>query len=210
MLSGGIDSATALHWAKNQGYDLYTVTIDYAQGSKTELEYAERMSKLAQAKEHFCFELPFYRVIQERWPKPTEDQAKISTAYVPLRNVVFYGVGAALAETLGARWVVFGSNQDDAAVLPDATREFVALMNELLLIGSKSGREQAAPQIINPFHHKSKLQVLKSAIELGVPLAETWSCYEDVPHPCGKCRGCLIRAETFKQAGIRDPGFPSG
>jgi 7-cyano-7-deazaguanine synthase len=207
LLSGGIDSAAALYWARREGYALYSLTIDYAQGSKTELGCAERLAKRVEVKEHFCFDLPFYRLIQERWPKPAVDQTGISTAYVPLRNVIFYGIGGALAETLHARWIVFGSNQDDAAVLPDATQEFVARMNQVLSLGSKSGNRGIAPEIINPFQKMSKVQVLKSAIELNVPLAETWSCYEDVPQPCGKCWGCLNRAETFRKAGIPDPSL---
>lgn len=207
LLSGGIDSATALYWAKQRGYELYTLTLDYAQGSKTELRFAEALSRRADAKEHFCLNLPFYRLIQERWPKPGETESRVSAAYVPARNIVFHGIGAALAETLGAEWIIFGSNRDDALVLPDATQRFVEQVNRLLQLGTKAGTEGRAPQILNPLSDISKLEVLRIALGMGVPLADTWSCYEDVEVPCGKCRGCLTRAETFKLAGLSDPAL---
>jgi 7-cyano-7-deazaguanine synthase len=205
LLSGGIDSATALYWAVKQNYDLYTLTFDYAQGSKTELRFAEALSKRVGAREHFALALPFFKTVQDKWPKPEQQSGATSPAYVPARNIVFYGIAAAFAETLGAKWIVFGSNRDDATVLPDATQDFVNLMNTILRAGTKSGAEGLAPQVINPLQDRTKAQVLELALRYGVPLEDTWSCYEDVESPCNKCRGCITRKQTFESVGVADP-----
>jgi 7-cyano-7-deazaguanine synthase len=203
LLSGGIDSATALYMTKRETPDIYSLNVSYAQASYHEAEAAKTLAAAAQVKEHFAVSLPFYKDIQARYHPPESNI--ITSAYVPARNLVFYGIAAAYAETLMASKIVFGSNADDSKVLPDATPQFIQLMNELFRAGTRTGIEGAPAQIVNPLINYDKANVLRLAIELGVPLDLTWSCYEDVLVPCGKCRGCLTRLMAFQEIGASDP-----
>jgi 7-cyano-7-deazaguanine synthase len=176
---------------------IYTQTYD------SEAEAAKKLAAAAQVKEHFSVYLPFFKDIETRYrPAPS---SKISSAYVPARNIVFYGVAAAYAEALGAQEIVFGSNADDTMELPDARPQFIQLMNELIRTGTRSGQEGAEMKIVNPLIHCTKVEVLRLALKLKVPLELTWSCYEDLPVPCGKCRGCYTREKAFGDVGIVDP-----
>jgi 7-cyano-7-deazaguanine synthase len=203
LLSGGIDSATTLYMTKRETSDIYSLNMLYAQASYHEAEAAKNLAAAAQVKEHFAVSLPFYKDIQARYHPSASNT--ITSAYVPGRNLVFYSIAAAYAETLMARKIVFGSNADDSRVLPDASSHFIQLMNELLRVGTRTGVEGASAQIVNPLINYDKAQVLRIAIELGVPLELTWSCYEDVLVPCGRCRGCRTRLVAFQEIGAQDP-----
>jgi len=203
LLSGGIDSATALYMVKQEDTETYTVNILYAQASIREAEASKNIAAIAKVKEHLVVSLPFYKEIQDRYhPGPS---SSVSAAYVPARNIVFYGIAAAYAETLGAHEIVFGSNSDDVKELPDAKPEFIQLMNELIKRGTRMGTEGSPCQIVNPLINYNKQEVLKLALQLKVPLESTWSCYEDVTVPCGKCRGCRSRLDAFKLLRVKDP-----
>lgn len=203
LLSGGIDSATSLYLIKQETDNVYTMNMIYTQTYDSEATAAKKLAGAAQVKEHISVYLPFFKEIETRYrPSPSSE---ISAAYVPARNVVFYGVAAAYAETIRADEIVFGSNADDAKELPDARPEFIQLMNELIRSGTRTGREGGEISIVNPLINFSKVQVLKLALKLKVPLALTWSCYEDLPAPCGKCRGCLMRRNAFQEVGVPDP-----
>jgi 7-cyano-7-deazaguanine synthase len=129
----------------------------------------------------------------------------ISSAYVPARNIIFYGVAVAYAETLDADTIVFGSNGDDAKELPDATADFIQRFEDLIGTGTRMGVNETPPKILNPLINLSKEDVLRLAVTLRVPLELTWSCYEDVEVPCGKCRGCRMRLNAFTKLKMADP-----
>ncbi len=203
LLSGGIDSATALYLTRQETDDIYSMNILYAQASVREAEASRNLASEAQVKEHITVSLPFFKEIQTRYC-PTSS-SRISSAYVPARNLIFYGIAAAYAEILTADTIIFGSNSDDTKELPDAAPQFIQLMNELIKKGTRMGAEGKANIIVNPLINYNKLDVLKLAIQLKVPLKLTWSCYEDVMIPCGKCRGCLTRLKAFDQLGVPDP-----
>jgi 7-cyano-7-deazaguanine synthase len=203
LLSGGIDSATALYLTKQQTDDIYSLNMTYTQTHDSETEASKKLAAAAKVREHLLVYLPLFKDIETRYrPTPSPE---ISSAYLPARNIVFYGVAAAYAETLGANRIVFGSNADDAKELPDARWEFVQLMNELIRSGTRAGREGFEIEIVNPLIDYSKAGVLKLALELKVPLELTWSCHENGQVPCGKCRGCRNRLSAFKAAGMEDP-----
>jgi 7-cyano-7-deazaguanine synthase len=202
LLSGGIDSATALYLTKQETTELCTLNFVYAQGSVREAEASRKLAVAAQVKKHLTVHLPFFKEIQSQYrPK----MAEATSGYVPARNLVFYGIASAYAETLDADRIVFGSNADDTRVLPDTTPEFLQRMNELVRIGTKKGVAGNPTAIVNPLIKYGKMDVLKMALELRVPLELTWSCYEDVVVPCGMCRGCRTRLNAFEQLGIPDP-----
>ncbi len=203
LLSGGIDSATALYLTKQDTDDIYSMNMVYTQSYDSEAEASKRLAAAAQVREHLSVYLPFFKDIETRYrptPSPT-----VSPAYVPARNIVFYGAAAAYAETIGATNIVFGSNADDAKEFPDAQPQFIQLMNELITVGTKLGQEGLAVKIVNPLIDYDKVTVLKLALKLKVPLELTWSCYQDTPNPCRVCRGCRTRLKAFETIGISDP-----
>jgi len=180
----------------------------YAGAYDAEAEAAKRIAAAAEVKEHFTILLPFFKDIEQRYhPAPSPD---ITSAYVPARNIVFYGIAAAYAETLKAGTVVFGSNADDAKELPDARPKFIQLMNELIFSGTRAGKEGFKIEIVNPLMDQTKSEVLRTALKLKVPLELTWSCYHDGKVPCGKCRGCTMRREAFREVGVLDPLLSAG
>lgn len=203
LLSGGIDSATALCLTKKDYDEIYTMNMVYTQTYDSEAEASRKLATEAQVKEHLSIYLPFFKDLENRFHP--ELSITISPAYLPARNIVFYGIAAAYAETLGADKIVFGSNADDARELPDARPSFIRLMNELVRAGTRAGSEGRCIEIVNPLVEFSKTDVLKLAIKLKVPLQLTWSCYENAKTPCGKCRGCRMRSEAFAAVGIADP-----
>jgi 7-cyano-7-deazaguanine synthase len=203
LLSGGIDSATALYLTKQKTVEIYTLNVIYDQSFDREAEISRKIATVAQVKEHISILLPFYKDLEKRYhPTPS---CQVSSAYIPARNIVFYGVAVAYAETMGADMVVFGSNADDAKELPDASLGFAKLMNQLVRIGTRSGWEGRVIEITNPLIEYTKAETLKLAIKLGVPLELTWSCHENGRTPCGKCRGCRMRLRAFEEAGVHDP-----
>ena len=203
LLSGGIDSATALYLARQERQEIYTMNMVYTETYDSEAEASKRLAAEAHVKEHITVYLPFFKDLEGRYrPEPS---ATISAAYLPARNIVFYGIAAAYAETLEAEKIVFGSNADDARELPDVGPGFVRLMSELVRMGTRAGNEGRSIEISNPLLELSKTDVLKLAIKLNVPLQFTWSCYENAKTPCGKCRGCRMRSEAFAGVGIADP-----
>ena len=203
MLSGGIDSATALYLIKEETSEIYSLNMVYSQSYDSEAEASKKIAAAAAVKEHLTIYLPFFKDVETRYhPQPS---GTISGAYVPARNTVFYGVAASYAEAFNASSIVFGSNADDAKELPDTGPDFVRLMNELVRIGTRSGREGKSIHIVNPLSKYEKSDVLRLAIRLHVPLELTWSCYEDRQAPCGKCRGCLMRQKAFEEIGAVDP-----
>jgi 7-cyano-7-deazaguanine synthase len=208
LLSGGIDSATALYLTKQQTDDIYSMNMIYAQSYDSEAEASKKIASAAHVREHLSIFLPFFKDIERRY-KPTLS-SKTSSAYVPARNIVFYGVAAAYAETLKVNRIIFGSNADDAKELPDARPTFIQLMNELIRDGTRAGSEGFVIEAVNPLIDYNKSEVLKLAVALKVPLQLTWSCYEDSEIPCGKCRGCINRQTAFNQLGVPDPLFSEG
>jgi len=179
------------------------MNIRYAQASYQEANASNHLAATANVKEHLTVSLPFYKDIQSRYhPKQSRS---ITTAYVPARNTIFYGIAAAYAEALELDTVIFGSNADDARELPDARPSFIQLMNELIRAGTRAGQEGSGPVIVNNLIHHSKIEVLRLALKLKVPLELTWSCYTDAPVPCGTCRGCTTRRKAFEAVGVADP-----
>jgi 7-cyano-7-deazaguanine synthase len=198
-----MDSAVALYLMKQETDDVYCMTMVYTQGHDSEAESAKRLAAITQVKEHLIVYLPFFKDVEERYQQTHASEH--SSPYVPARNIVFYGIAASYAETIGASRIVFGSNADDAEELPDATPQFIQLMNELIANGTRSGGTGLGVRIVNPLIDYSKAEALRLALKLKVPLELTWSCYEDAAVPCGRCRGCRTRREAFEAVGIPDP-----
>jgi 7-cyano-7-deazaguanine synthase len=203
LLSGGVDSSTALYLTKRQTDDIYSITIIYEDTYDAEAEAAKKIAAAAHVRDHLTVLLPFFKDLEQRYHPSSSPNT--TPAYIPARNIVFYSVAAAYAETLGASQIVFGSNADDAKELPDARPTFIQLMNDLIRSGTRVGQEGALIEVVNPLINYSKSDVLRLALELKVPLELTWSCYENGKTPCGKCRGCRDRLKAFDTVSASDP-----
>lgn len=209
LLSGGIDSATALYKCLNEGMDVYALTFSYELVQSRDLEAAVETARLAQVK-HFVVDVNFYKSLKGS-PSSSEErivdvESGVSKAYVPGRNIVFFGIAAAYAETLGAEVIVTGHNKEDSERFPDASSDFFEIFDEVLRKGLKTGSNV---KILAPFINLSKHEVLSKALDLHVPLGSTWSCYNDGEEPCEVCYGCRARNKSFKTLRVKDPCEPT-
>lgn len=208
LLSGGIDSATALYRCLNESMDVYALTFSYELEQSRDLEAAVETARLAHVK-HFVVDVNFYKSLRGS-PSSSEErivdvESGVSKTYVPGRNIVFFGIAAAYAETLGAEVIVTGHNKEDSERFPDASSDFFGIFDEVLRKGLKTGSNV---KILAPFIDLSKHEVLSKALDLHVPLGSTWSCYNDGEEPCGVCYGCRARNRSFKTLRVKDPYEP--
>lgn len=208
LLSGGIDSAVCLWWAREQGFRLISLTFNYHRRHPREIEAAANLARMARVEEQLVVDLPFLRELQDgalSADNPLQaDLDALSGAYIPARNTVFYGIAASWAERLGARYVVGGHHKEDASLFPDATPQYFALFNELLRRGTVYGQRYPL-ELVTPLATLAKHEVVLYAHQLGVPLELTWSCYERGEVACGTCAACVERREAFHTLGLPDP-----
>ncbi len=209
LLSGGIDSATSLFWARQRSYSCLCLIFDYGQRHKKEIGQAKLIAKKAGCK---------YKILKIRLGKNSSslvnknialakriNSKSIPSTYVPARNIVFLGFAASFAESKKADTIIIGTNQVDYSNYPDCRRDFLKAFQRAINKGTKSGATGNLFKIIAPLENKTKAQIIKTAKRLNVPLELTWSCYNGGRKPCGRCASCLIRAKGFRQAGIKDP-----
>ncbi len=216
LLSGGIDSAITLAIAIAAGYEAYALSFAYGQRHRQELEAARRVAKSLDAKEHRITQIDL-RVFGSSAltddldvPKSRSEEEiarGIPITYVPARNTIFLSYALAWAEVLGAAHIYLGVNAIDYSGYPDCRPEFIALFETLANIGTKAGVEGRRFQIHAPLIKFSKAQIIRKAIDLGVDLSLTQSCYDPTPEglACGKCDSCQLRLKGFREAGVADP-----
>ena len=207
LLSGGIDSATCLWWAKKKNWDIYTISFNYFNRTKRETRATELLLEQVDVKQHKNVEIPFLKDIEDLMKLHFNVSTKITTfpsAYIPSRNLIFYGLAASWAESIGAKWIVGGHHKLDFDLFPDSTPEFFKLLNELLRIGTWISKKNTL-KIIRPLETLNKYDVLKLALKLKVPLHLTWSCYHGGVKPCEKCDACIKRKEAFNTMKLSDP-----
>ena len=215
LVSGGLDSATALAIAKEKGYDLVALTFDYGQKHRREVESARRLARHFKVKEHIVIPLNLGKLLsssltQRALPIPDGAsepgaQSKIPSTYVPARNMVFLSIATSIAESRGAEHVFIGVNAVDFSGYPDCTPYFIAAFQRAMNAGTKSGKEGKAIRLETPLIHLSKAQIVSKAVRLKVPLELTWSCYRGGKRACGRCDSCRLRLKGFAEAGIDDP-----
>jgi 7-cyano-7-deazaguanine synthase len=216
LLSGGIDSTTTLAIAIAQGYDAYALSFDYGQRHKIETKAARRVANLLGTKEHRVGKIDMRifggSALTDDVHVPKKRSEKqiaqgIPVTYVPARNTIFLAYALAWAEVIPANDIFLGVNAIDYSGYPDCRPEFVEAFEKLANLGTRAGVEGRRFQIHTPLIKFSKAEIIRKAVELGVDLSLTHSCYDPSPEglACGECDSCLLRLKGFREAGMTDP-----
>ena len=218
LLSGGLDSATCLHWALHRGWTPVALSFRYGQRHAVELEAAAALAAAAGV-EHVVATLDLGAFGGSALTDPSmavpkhDDVAAVGTSgvpvtYVPARNTVFLAHALALAEVRGADDLVLGVNALDYSGYPDCRPEFVAAFEALANLATRAATEQGRHLRVHaPLQALSKADIVRLALDLGVDVARTVSCYDPdgTGAACGRCDSCLLRRTGFEQAGVADP-----
>jgi len=212
LLSGGLDSATVVAMARAEGYSCYTMSFDYGQRHRAELDAAARVARDLGAIEHKVIGLNLdgmggSALTDSSIDVPEAPSEGIPVTYVPARNTVFLSLALGWAEVLQARDIFIGVNAVDYSGYPDCRPEFVEAFEVMANLATKAGVEGQGFSIKAPLQNLSKAQIVQAGIKLGVDYALTVSCYQADAQgrACGKCDSCRLRAEGFAAAGISDP-----
>ncbi len=212
LLSGGLDSATCLAIAKNQGYDCYALSFDYGQRHCSELAAARNIAALAAVSAHKLIQLGLREIggsalTDQAIDLPLEPSEGIPVTYVPARNTVFLSLALGWAEVLGAFDIFIGVNAVDYSGYPDCRPEFIRAFESVANLATKAGIEGGCFQIHTPLMSLSKSDIVNLGVRLGVDYSQTVSCYaaDKNGHACGRCDSCRLRAAGFDAAGLVDP-----
>lgn len=213
VLSGGMDSATALYQAKADGFDVYAISFDYGQRHKKELDYARELALKAKVVEHHIVNLTNITELisnssltNESIEVPEGHYAaeNMKLTVVPNRNMIMYSVAIGYAVNIKAKAIYVGVHAGDHAIYPDCRPEFIDFLDKIAKSANEGFIEEDF-QVKAPFVFKSKADIARIGTELGVPYELTWSCYKGGDKHCGKCGTCVERKEAFELAGITDP-----
>ncbi len=212
LVSGGLDSTTALAIARSEGYDCYTMSFDYGQRHRSELLAAERTAKAMGSIQHKVIQLDLRSIggsalTDDAIAVPKQETGGIPVTYVPARNTVFLSIALGWAEVLGANDIFIGVNAVDFSGYPDCRPDYIAAYEVMANLATKVGAEGGKLRIRTPLIDLTKAQIIQQGIALGVDYGLTVSCYQanDKGEACGKCDSCRLRKAGFVQAGIPDP-----
>jgi 7-cyano-7-deazaguanine synthase len=216
LLSGGIDSTTTLAIAIAEGFEAHALSFDYGQRHQIEMEAARRVADSLGVKERRIAKIDL-RVFGGSALTDDVDVPKrrseseighgIPVTYVPARNTIFLAYALAWAEIISASDIFLGVNAIDYSGYPDCRLEFIEAFQTLANLATKAGVEGTRFQIHTPLIKFSKAEIIREAVELGVSLSLTHSCYDPSPEglACGQCDSCLLRLKGFREAGLKDP-----
>ena len=215
LLSGGLDSMVCAGLAREAGFDILALTIDYNQRHRIELEAAGRIAEQLGAARHIVLPLDLSRfggsalTGDGEVPKGGLSSA-IPTTYVPARNTIFLAICLGLAESAGARDLYIGVNALDYSGYPDCRPDFIAAFEDLANIATRAGVEGERFTLHTPLLHMTKADIAREAQRLGLDAGISWSCYDPTAErrPCGECDSCRLRAKGFAEAGLVDPAAP--
>ncbi len=216
LVSGGLDSATVLAMASDQGYETYALSLDYGQRHRSELEAAARVAKALGAAEHRVIKLDLTgwggsALTDSHIDVPMSAAATpagaIPVTYVPARNTIFLSLALAWAEAIGAVDIFAGMNAVDYSGYPDCRPEYIEAYQTMARLATKSGVEGGAITIHTPIIRMGKAEIIQTGMRLGVDYSNTVSCYnaDEQGRACGACDSCRLRKEGFVAAGVADP-----
>ena len=215
LLSGGLDSATCLLLAREEGFDVLALSFDYGQRHAVEIDRARALAARYGARAHRVVRIDFpgkgaSALTDASIAVPAHGSARdgIPATYVPARNTLFLAHALAWAEVSGASDIFIGANALDYSGYPDCRPEFIDAFERMANLGTKAGVEgRAAFRIRAPLLSMSKAEIVRKAASLGLDFELTSSCYEPGPsgEPCGVCDSCFLREKGFREAGLGDP-----
>ena len=212
LVSGGLDSATVLSMAKNEGYECYALSFDYGQRHSHELLQSKRVSEALGAKQHRIANIDLgifggSALTDDSISIPDQQEQGIPITYVPARNTVFLSMALGWAEVLGANAIFIGANAVDYSGYPDCRPEYIQSFEVMANLATKQSVEGKPFKILAPLIDLTKAEIIKQGLELGVDYGITSSCYDPQENgqPCGVCDSCRIRAAGFAAAGVVDP-----
>jgi 7-cyano-7-deazaguanine synthase len=216
LLSGGMDSATTAAIARQEGFEVFALSVRYGQRHAVELDAARRIATALGVARHVVLDLDLRAfggsALTGDLPVPKDTPPErigegIPTTYVPARNTIFLSLALAWAETLGARDIFLGANALDYSGYPDCRPEYIAAYARMANLATRAGVEGAGIRIHTPLIALSKAEIVRRGRDLGVDFALTSTCYDPAPDgaACGHCEACLLRLKGFAEAGERDP-----
>ncbi len=217
LLSGGLDSATCLAWARREGFECYALSFDYGQRHRVELEAARKVAHALGVADHRVAKIDLrvfgHSALTDDIDVPkgrneTDMNREIPVTYVPARNTIFLSFALAWAEVLAANDIFIGVNALDYSGYPDCRPEFIEAFERMSNLATKAGVEgRTQIHVRTPLIRLSKADIVRLGGELRVPFALTHSCYDPdaAGRPCGACDSCILRAKGFREAGIADP-----
>lgn len=213
LVSGGLDSMVAAGLAREAGYRLFALTIDYNQRHRIELDAAARVASVLGAERHIVLPVDLSAFGGSALtdtaiavPKDGID-GTIPPTYVPARNTIFLSLALGWAEVVGAHDLVIGVNALDYSGYPDCRQGFIAAFETMAAEATKAGVEGQVFRVRTPLIAMTKAQIAAEAARLGLDAGMSWSCYDPTPEgrPCGRCDSCRLRAKGFAEAGLIDP-----
>ena len=212
LISGGLDSATVLAIARQEGFVCHALSFDYGQRHRSELIAAEKVAQQQGVQNHQTIAIDLRQfggsaLTDDEISVPTESTQGIPVTYVPARNTIFLSLGLAYAETLDAHDIFIGVNAVDYSGYPDCRPEFIRAYEEMANLATRIGVEGQRIRIHTPLIDLTKAGIIQMGVELGVDYAQTVSCYQadSEGRGCGICDSCRIRAEGFRAARMDDP-----
>ena len=219
LVSGGLDSATVLAIAANQGFDCFSLAFDYGQRHRSELDASRRISSVLHASAHKVVKLDLQAIggsaltdasiaVPEHELKVSEGETSaIPVTYVPARNTVFLSIALGWAEVIGASDIFIGVNAVDYSGYPDCRPEYIAAFENMANLATRASVEGEPFHIHTPLIDLSKDEIIKQGLALGLDYSLTVSCYQATADglACGRCDSCQIRKQGFDAAGISDP-----
>jgi 7-cyano-7-deazaguanine synthase len=215
LLSGGLDSSTTLAMAIHEGYEVHALTFHYGQRHEKEVRAAQAVGRALGAKEHKVIRLDLRQIggsaltdegVDVPKGRSLEEMSEgIPATYVPARNTILLSYALAWAEVLAADSIFIGANAIDYSGYPDCRPEFYHAFEEVARLGTKRGVEGRPVEIRYPLISLTKADIVRKALEMGVPLELTWSCYLGREKACGVCDACQLRLKGFMEAGVEDP-----
>ncbi|MEI5686188.1 7-cyano-7-deazaguanine synthase QueC [Sphingomonas kyungheensis] len=212
LVSGGLDSMISAASAREAGYRLLALSVDYNQRHRVELAAARRVAATLGAERHIVLPLDLSAfggsALTDDIAVPKDGVGEgIPVTYVPARNTIFLSLALGWAEAAGSRDLFIGVNALDYSGYPDCRPEFIAAFEGLAEIATKAGVEGEPFKIHAPLQHMTKADIVREGSRLGVDMGLSWSCYDPAPGGvhCGDCDSCRLRAKGFEEAGIADP-----
>lgn len=217
LLSGGLDSTTALSVAKSRGFEVFALSVDYGQRHRVELERAAAVARALGAAEHRTVKIDLRAIggsaltadVAVPKDRSADDMGRgVPVTYVPARNTILLGLALGYAETLGAFDIFIGANVLDYSGYPDCRPEFLAAFENLANLATRAGTEGAGTfRVHSPLLRMTKAEIVREGVRLGVDYGLTLSCYDPdgEGRACGRCDSCQLRRKGFAEAGVADP-----